>query len=90
MPRKVPEKGKPDFSNLDDSRVRQYKDTVVDLMGNFQDVPEVYNALEIVWRALSDECTDRLCSMPDVPKKPPEMLMKKRLVRSPLIKKFRK
>ena len=87
---KAPERGKPDFSNLDDSRVRQYKDTVVDLMGNFKDVPEVYKSLEIAWRALSEECTDRLCSMPDVPKKSPEILVKKKLVRSPLSKKFGK
>ena len=53
--RRVPLKGEPNFSNLTDEQVRQYKNMVTDLMGNFSELPDVTSALETAWKYLSEE-----------------------------------
>ena len=50
--RRVPLKGEPNFSNLTDEQVRQYKNMVTDLMGNFSELPDVTSALEVAWKYL--------------------------------------
>ena len=88
----LPEKGKPDFSNLDEKRLRAYKDMMTDLMGCYQDCPVVYNALEVAWRDLSDACLEIVCSEPDSSNKDKEplTLTRKKLVHSPLSLKRKK
>lgn len=81
---KTPEKGKPSFINLPDSRVREYRDTVTDLMGNFSECPEICKALKAAWEALNAECIERTSSMPEVTKTP--LLKRKRVVRLSALK----
>lgn len=57
---RIPEKGKPDFSNLDTPRVRQYRDVVNEMIHAFSEFPEEKEVLTTVWKYLSDECADRL------------------------------
>lgn len=64
--RRVPEKGKPDFSNLDDKRVRKYRDVVNEMIGAFSEIPDVKKVLTEVWKELSNECAERTVSMPEV------------------------
>lgn len=84
--RRVPLKGEPNFSNLTDEQVRQYKNMVTDLMGNFSELPDVTSALEIAWKYLSEECVERTCKQPEVEVVSGKSLKltKKKLVRSPL------
>lgn len=51
--RRVPEKGRPDFSNLDDKRVREYRDVVNEMIGAFSEIPDVKEVLTEVWKELS-------------------------------------
>lgn len=82
--RRVPLKGEPNFSNLTDEQVRQYKNMVTDLMGNFSELPDVTSALETAWKYLSEECVERTCKQPEVEVVKSLKLTKKKLVRSPL------
>lgn len=63
--RKTPEKGLPNFSNLDDNRVREYRDVVNEMIGAFSEFPEEKEVLTRVWKYLSNECADRVCKLPD-------------------------
>lgn len=85
MSRPVPEKDKPDFSNLDDEHIQGYRDMVTDLRGAFDFDPEVTKALTKAWKALSEECTNRICEKPNVVVTETKVL-KKKLVRSPLMR----
>lgn len=82
--RRVPLKGEPNFSNLTDEQVRQYKNMVTDLIGNFSELPDVTSALETAWKYLSEECVERACKQPEVEVVKSLKLTKKKLVRSPL------
>ena len=76
--RKIPEKGQPDFSNLDDSRVREYRDVVNEMIGAFSDFPEEKEVLTRVWKYLSDECADRAYNSPDVVRTRPTVFKRSR------------
>lgn len=65
----VPEKGRPDFSNLDDKRVREYRDVVNEMIGAFSEFPDMKAVLTEVWKELSNECAERTASMPEIPEK---------------------
>lgn len=77
---KVPEKGKPDFSNLSDNQVRQYRDMITDLIGNFSECPALTESLKKAWKYLSDECVDRTYTTPEVEEMP---ILKKKVFRRP-------
>jgi len=64
--RRFPEKGKPDFSNLEDKRVREYRDVVNEMIGAFSELPDVKRVLTEIWKELSNECAERIVSMPEV------------------------
>lgn len=83
---RTPEKGKPNFANLDDGRLRECKLMVNDLIGAFDFDPEVVDVLTRAWKALSEECVKRTCSKPDVVPEDCETpkVIKKRVVKSPL------
>ena len=89
MSRPVPEKGKPNFSNLDDKHLNDSKAVVENLIGAFGFDPDVASALTKAWKALCDECTVRTCAKPDLSVEPEKStkVLKKRLVRSPLSRK---
>lgn len=86
--RKTPVIGIQDFSNLDDTRVRDFKFMLCELMGNYKGCPE-YETLSKVFEDLSAEYLDRLCKAPEVsspesPEVKKPLLVKKRLGKSPL------
>lgn len=62
---RVPEKGKPNFSNLDDKRLREYREVVNEMIGAFSDFPEEKKVLKQVWKKISDECLDRTDARPE-------------------------
>ena len=62
---RTPQKGEPNFSNLDDNTVRKYADTVRDMIGAFSDFPEEKEVLTRVWKCLSTECLERTFSRPE-------------------------
>lgn len=62
---RVPEKGKPNFSNLGDNRLREYREVVNEMIGAFSDFPEEKKVLKQVWKKISDECLDRTYSRPE-------------------------
>lgn len=62
---RVPEKGKPNFSNLDDKRLREYREVVNEMIGAFSDFPEEKKVLKQVWKKISDECLDRSDERPE-------------------------
>lgn len=69
--RKITEKGQPNFSNLNYDKLREYRDVVNEMIGAFSEFPEEKEVLTKVWKALSCECADRLCALPEAetPKK---------------------
>lgn len=89
MSRPVPEKGKPNFSNLDDKHLNDSKEVVENLIGAFDFDPDVVSALTKAWKALCDECVVRTCKKPDLNTKSEKttQVLKKRLVRSPFSRK---
>lgn len=62
----TPIKGQPDFSNLDDSRLRMYRDLIDEMIGSFSDFPEESEILKRIWRYLSDECVNRISDVSEV------------------------
>lgn len=62
--RKTPMKNEPDFSNLDDARVKSYKAMITDLIGVYSELPEKQEVLKSVWKDLSNECADRITDEP--------------------------
>lgn len=64
--RKVPLKGKPNFANLSDSKVKQYADVVNDMIGAYSEFPECVRLLKTMWKDLSNEYVDRITDdLPD-------------------------
>lgn len=76
--RKTPEKGQPDFSNLDDKRVREYRDVVNEMLGAFSEFPEEKEVLMRVWKCLSNECADRTYNSPDTIRTRPTVFKRSR------------
>ena len=76
--RKTPEKGQPDFSNLDDKRVREYRDVVNEMLGAFSEFPEEKEVLMKVWKCLSNECVDRTYNAPDTIRTRPTVFKRSR------------
>lgn len=62
---RVPEKGNPNFSNIGDNRLREYREVVNEMIGAFSDFPEEKKVLKQVWKKISDECLERTYAMPE-------------------------
>lgn len=77
----IPEKGKPDFTNLPTGKIKQYRDLMNDMIKAFSDFPDEKETLTMVWNCLSDECADRL-GEDEIEKKPPIVSKAKLLRRS--------
>jgi hypothetical protein len=90
MKRPVPEKNKPDFSNLDDKHIADGVSLLEDLRKAFEHDKEVSSALSVAWKALTDEQVERIevDNIPDKPVKPLKpkggLLKKRKLVKSPM------
>ena len=56
---RTPEKGRPNFSNLSYSRLREYRDVVTEMIGSFSEFPEEKEVLKSVWKYLNEECADK-------------------------------
>ena len=88
MKRPIPEKNKPDFSNLDDKHIADGVSLLEDLRKAFEFDKEVSSALSVAWKALLNEQVERI-KVDDIPDKPKPLksktglLKKHRLVKSP-------
>lgn len=77
---RTPEKGKPDFSNLDDKRLLEYREVINDMIWAFSDFPEEKAILERVWKRLSEACAERDYTEPCLkPKRLPKTFKRSRL-----------
>lgn len=60
MSRKVPEKGKPDFSNLGKDRLSDYRDMISNMIGAYSHDREKADLLRTVWKELNEEAMARM------------------------------
>lgn len=60
MSRKVPEKGKPDFSNLGKDRLSEYRNMISDMIGAYSHDREKADVLKTVWKELNEEAMSRM------------------------------
>lgn len=65
MRRPVPLKGHPDFSNLDNVRVKEFKEVINQMIVSYQDFPDKVSVLKEIWSDLKDEYTDRIALTPE-------------------------
>lgn len=62
---RVPLKGLPDFTHLSDEKLREYVEFAQQMIFAYEHCDEEKTrVLKEVWKQLSDENTDRLCSTP--------------------------
>lgn len=61
-------KGTPDFSFLDDKRVREYREFINNMLSSYKDYPDKVKVLKEIWEDLKNESADRIADMPEVQK----------------------
>ena len=67
MSKRLPVKGQPDFSFLDDSHVRDYKRFINDMIQSYSDFPEKVKVLKDIWSDLNTENVNRFDNLPEKP-----------------------
>lgn len=67
MSRKVPEKGKPDFSNLGKDRLSAYRDMISNMIGAYSHDRDKSAVLKTVWKELNDEVQFRTSAVVSAP-----------------------
>lgn len=64
MKRPVPVKGHPDFSFLDDKKLKEYEETINAMIVCYSDFPDKVEMLKTMWKDLKDEYAERLSLSP--------------------------
>lgn len=76
-PKKYALKGEPDFHHIGDERVKSFMDLTQELIFVYKGYSdEKVTVLQEIWKDLSVEHTERLCSMPEVHRTPAPLLGK--------------
>ena len=73
-PKKVPNSGEPNFTNVSDSKLKDYLDTVQQLIFAYKHYSKVKTeVLQEIWKDISNEQCDRKCA--EIESEPEEVAM---------------